>query len=341
MAASLLPAPASVYLPAPMSTKTSATDAGTAGGDLETARARLADTGRNDVCPCQSGKKYKKCHLLADEAAATPPTVAPDPLERVANGWRLFEQRRPGAAEKEFRAALALNPELSEAQVGVGLAKLSAGDAPAAREALSVVVNKGEALLSDLRSQGVKDAFQRREAQPILRASHALGLSGLRRRPLRRRPGRSGAGLRHRFRPGRHRGPADRGQDLDQTWETRRRRAGAARGGQGQRSGPGVHEPGAGALSGRRQGRGRGFAGAGAGDQRRTWARPCSVRSASRSTTPWPPRPGSREEAAVYAQTYGDAWDDKAKEFLGEALAAIGAKAAGRSDQAPDQASAG
>jgi hypothetical protein len=26
-------------------------------------------TGRNDACPCGSGKKYKKCHLQADEKA--------------------------------------------------------------------------------------------------------------------------------------------------------------------------------------------------------------------------------------------------------------------------------
>ena len=30
---------------------------------------RLKDTGRNDPCPCGSGKKYKKCHLFDDEAA--------------------------------------------------------------------------------------------------------------------------------------------------------------------------------------------------------------------------------------------------------------------------------
>ena len=30
---------------------------------------RLKNTGRNDLCPCGSGKKYKKCHLEADEAA--------------------------------------------------------------------------------------------------------------------------------------------------------------------------------------------------------------------------------------------------------------------------------
>ena len=30
---------------------------------------RLKETGRNDTCPCGSGKKYKKCHLREDEDA--------------------------------------------------------------------------------------------------------------------------------------------------------------------------------------------------------------------------------------------------------------------------------
>ena len=30
---------------------------------------RLKTTGRNDPCPCGSGRKYKKCHLAEDEAA--------------------------------------------------------------------------------------------------------------------------------------------------------------------------------------------------------------------------------------------------------------------------------
>ncbi|MBT3271654.1 MAG: hypothetical protein HN368_00755 [Spirochaetales bacterium] len=29
---------------------------------------RLKSTGRNDTCPCGSGKKYKKCHLITDSA---------------------------------------------------------------------------------------------------------------------------------------------------------------------------------------------------------------------------------------------------------------------------------
>jgi hypothetical protein len=31
---------------------------------------RLKNTGRNDSCPCGSGKKYKKCHLNEDEKMA-------------------------------------------------------------------------------------------------------------------------------------------------------------------------------------------------------------------------------------------------------------------------------
>ncbi len=30
-------------------------------------KTRMKNTGRNDTCPCGSGKKYKKCHLQADE----------------------------------------------------------------------------------------------------------------------------------------------------------------------------------------------------------------------------------------------------------------------------------
>ncbi|NNB98423.1 hypothetical protein HI113_31460, partial [Corallococcus exiguus] len=34
--------------------------------------------GRNDPCPCGSGKKYKACHAAEDRAkAAPPPTTAP------------------------------------------------------------------------------------------------------------------------------------------------------------------------------------------------------------------------------------------------------------------------
>jgi tetratricopeptide (TPR) repeat protein len=141
----------------------------------ETARSRLAATGRNDVCPCGSGKKYKKCHLQSDEAATAPPVSVPQPQERIDNGWRLFEQRRPGAAEKEFRAALAMQPGLPEALVGIGMARLQAGDNDGARTELTEVVKLSEGTAANLAKEGVKDAFSRKEAQAYIRASHALG----------------------------------------------------------------------------------------------------------------------------------------------------------------------
>jgi tetratricopeptide (TPR) repeat protein len=141
----------------------------------EEARTRLAATGRNDACACGSGKKYKKCHLPADEQAAAPPVAAPDAQELLSNGWRLFEQRRPGAAEKEFRAALAVDANLTDAHVGIGMARLSAGNADGAKEELGAVLASGEAKAEELRAKGTKDAFSQPEVQPYIRAAHALG----------------------------------------------------------------------------------------------------------------------------------------------------------------------
>jgi tetratricopeptide (TPR) repeat protein len=141
----------------------------------EEARTRLGATGRNDSCPCGSGKKYKKCHLPADEQAAAPPPSAPDAQELLQSGWRLFEQRRPGAAEKEFRAALAIAPELTDARVGIGMARLSAGNAEGAKEELGAVLAAGADKAEALRAAGTKDAFSQPEVQPYIRAAHALG----------------------------------------------------------------------------------------------------------------------------------------------------------------------
>jgi tetratricopeptide (TPR) repeat protein len=139
------------------------------------AKARLSAADRNDRCPCGSGKKYKKCHLRDDEAALIVPVAPPSAQEMIMNGWRLFEQRRPGAAEKEFAAALKLDGSLQEAHVGIGMARLSSGNADGAKEELSGVLASGEAIAAKLRADKVKDAFTNTEAQPYIRAAHALG----------------------------------------------------------------------------------------------------------------------------------------------------------------------
>jgi tetratricopeptide (TPR) repeat protein len=306
--------------------------------DQESAKARVAGTGRNEPCPCGSEKKYKKCHLAADEAAASPPAGPPDPMERVQNGWRLFEQRRPGAAEKEFRAALTLKPDLPEAQVGLGLAKLSAGDSAGAREELGKVVTEKQALLDDLRSQGVTDGFNRKEAQPILRASHALGCLAF----DEERYDEALVDLARVY-----------GVDAGPVGTEARLIAGKTLVKQGKPAEAiPVLEPAMSSASAPgRAHMGLALAHFLAGDPA---AARTSLDKALESNphfgkavlgqirkqvdNPLGAPPGSREEAAVYAQTYGDAWDEKAKQFLAEALEpAAGAPPVEASVETPPQ----
>src|SRR4051812_29277567 len=160
-----------------MSEKKKKTDTASAALDTtpDAAKGRIGQTGRNDACPCGSGKKYKKCHLVSDEAVASPPAGPPDPQDMINDGWRLFEQRRPGAAEKQFRAALVLTPGSTEALVGIGMARLQSGDNEGARKELGEVITASASVEAALVKEGAKDAFTRKEAQPYIRASHALG----------------------------------------------------------------------------------------------------------------------------------------------------------------------
>lgn len=288
--------------------------------DLESARERVSTTGRNDECPCASGKKYKKCHLLTDEAAASPPAGPPDPMERVQSGWQLFEQRRPGAAEKEFRAALELKPGLPEAQVGVGLARLSAGDPEGAREALGVVITNGETILSGLREQGVTDGFSRREAQPILRASHALGCLAF----DEDRYDEALVALERVYAV--DAGPVGVEARLiaGKTLVKSGKPADAV--GVLQDAAKSAHGPG-------RAHMGLALAHFLAGDKAAAtasleqaltinphFAKAVLGQIRKQVDNPLGAQPGSREEAVVYAQTYGDAWDEPAKAFVTEVL---------------------
>jgi tetratricopeptide (TPR) repeat protein len=135
----------------------------------------LSKTGRNDPCPCGSTKKYKKCHLGEDQAVFLAPPKAVDPEEILMDGWRLFEQHRPGAAEKTFRQALVLRPDWADAYAGIGLSCLQVGNSDGARQAFGEVERVSGALAAELRASNVKDAFTRKETQAYIRSCHALG----------------------------------------------------------------------------------------------------------------------------------------------------------------------
>jgi hypothetical protein len=104
----------------------------------------MTKVGRNDPCPCGSGKKYKKCCLAKDEATArqdyanqaalqqevtrsfipaplTAPAASPsgpaDPLEQArADLWDAFEAAEPAKLPELFQRALA-EPDLADSEL--------------------------------------------------------------------------------------------------------------------------------------------------------------------------------------------------------------------------------
>jgi tetratricopeptide (TPR) repeat protein len=287
----------------------------------EAARARLGATGRNEACPCGSGKKYKKCHLQGDEQSANPPAAEPNAQDLIESGWRLFEQRRPGAAEKEFRAALALEPGLAEALVGIGMARLQAGDNDGARRELSEVVKLSEGTAAQLARDGVKDAFSRKEAQAYIRASHALGC-------LAYDQERYDEALE----------ALGRVYSVDDGTVGTEARLIAAKTLMKLARPPdaiAVLEAASPTAAGSRAQLGLALAHFAAGERPRAeealdralaanphFGKALLGQVRKRMDNPVGAAPGSREEALVYAQTYGDVWDAEAKKFLEETLAA-------------------
>jgi len=295
--------------------------------DPEAAKLRLAQTGRNDACPCGSGKKYKKCHLQADEGAASPPAGPPDPQQHIDDGWRLFEQRRPGAAEKEFKKALELKADLPEALVGVGMARLQTGDNDGARKELSEVIKLSEPLAASLAKEGVKDAFSRKEAQAYIRASHALGCLSYDQEKYDEALEALG-----------------RVYAVDEGTVGIEARLIAAKTyvkmGKAAESIPVLEPISKNDEAGSRAHLGLALAHFATGDKAKAeeelgraleanphYGKALLGKLRRRVDNPIGAAPGSIEEAVIYAQTYGDVWDEAAKKFLEEALAGTKAPA--------------
>ena len=72
----------------------------------EDALARGAGIGRNDPCPCGSGKRYKQCH-----GAQRGSTAAPSPDAIVARAIAAHQQGDLASAAADYRAALAIAPD--------------------------------------------------------------------------------------------------------------------------------------------------------------------------------------------------------------------------------------
>ena len=68
----------------------------------------MAKIGRNEPCPCGSGKKYKQCCLAKDEAARSAQSVASQAADHLPNHHPRFCQNCNADIDAAARAVLAL-----------------------------------------------------------------------------------------------------------------------------------------------------------------------------------------------------------------------------------------
>ena len=86
-------------------------------GEAEANLARAPIVGRNEPCPCGSGRKYKQCHGAIGANGSIVSTVStaiaatPTPDDRVAAAIASHERGDHAAAERQYRAVLADAPD--------------------------------------------------------------------------------------------------------------------------------------------------------------------------------------------------------------------------------------
>jgi tetratricopeptide (TPR) repeat protein len=88
----------------------------------EAALARGAGIGRNDPCPCGSGKRFKHCH---GAAGGSPAVSSPDAL--VTQALAAHQRGDLASASADYRAALAIAPEHPHAMHYLGVVAYQQG----------------------------------------------------------------------------------------------------------------------------------------------------------------------------------------------------------------------
>ena len=104
-------------------------DAAAAGG-LSTASAnaaRLPPAGRNDPCPCGSGKRYKHCHG-ATGVPSQRPVSEPVVEKRLAHAVSVHQRGDAAAAEAIYREVLGISPGHAVAMHYLGVVEYQRGD---------------------------------------------------------------------------------------------------------------------------------------------------------------------------------------------------------------------
>jgi Flp pilus assembly protein TadD len=91
--------------------------------------ARGVGVGRNDPCPCGSGKRYKQCHGALGSA---PAAVSATPDDLVRRGMAAHQRGDLDAAARDYRDALASMPEHPHALHYLGVVEYQQGRPAAA-----------------------------------------------------------------------------------------------------------------------------------------------------------------------------------------------------------------
>jgi tetratricopeptide (TPR) repeat protein len=99
-----------------------------AAASLATAAANAAaprTAGRNDPCPCGSGKRYKSCHGALGQTATAGDGAAPTVDARVRQALALHQRGDAVAAEAIYREVLATAPDHPQAQLQRSIAAVA------------------------------------------------------------------------------------------------------------------------------------------------------------------------------------------------------------------------
>src|SRR5438552_2273870 len=96
----------------------------------------MSTIGRNEPCPCGSGKKFKRCHGSGAEAAppavSTPP-IAPQTVPALLAQAGIWQRAgRLADAERAYRAVLDSIPDHPAALERLGVLAAQTGDARSA-----------------------------------------------------------------------------------------------------------------------------------------------------------------------------------------------------------------
>jgi len=156
-----------------------------AAAQLARTASKLPRVGRNDACPCGSGKRYKHCH--GQSAVAPAPDTVEQKLQQAIARHKLGSAEDRAAAESMYRDVLASDPSNATAHHFLGVIHYQRGSVEAALPLLERAValqpheaefhnNLGLALAAADRNDDAAAAYRRALA---LRPGHAVAWNNL------------------------------------------------------------------------------------------------------------------------------------------------------------------